>query len=161
MELIITSIVALSSIVIGLLVLFNDKKSFTNILFFIFSFSLALWAIANYFSLQEMEKPEILFWMRTVMAIAVVQGISFYLFIHNFPKSKIVLKKKYLFSLLVLGGLTIIISFTPFLFSDVSLENGDRSPVVAPGMVLFLITAVGSIVAGFILMIIGLRKYVF
>ena len=35
---------------------------------------------------------------------------------------------------------------------DVNIENGQRSTVVAPGMLLFLITAVGSLLLGFILL---------
>lgn len=92
------------------------------------------------------------------MAIAVVQSISFFLFIHTFPREKIILKTKYLVSIILLGLATIIISFTPFLFSDVVIEDGQRSPIVAPGMILFLITAVGSLLLGFIFLIIRYRK---
>ena len=94
------------------------------------------------------------------MALAVIQSVSFFLFIHTFPRPKVTFKKKYLYMILSMAFLTIIVSFTPLLFKDVLLENNKRLPVVQPGILLFLVTAIGSLLSGFILLIQRLKKEV-
>ena len=133
MVLIITLIACISTLLIGLFVIWKDRKSATNLLFAVFCLALFCWSIANYYALQNLEPVEILFWMRLVMALAVIQCISFLLFIHTFPSRKIHLKKSYLIGLLVLGVLTSIVSFTPLLFRDVLLEDGQRSQLSRRG----------------------------
>lgn len=87
------------------------------------------------------------------MASAVVQAVAFFLFSSTFPNNKIVVSRWLIVALLFLCGVTISICFSPILFSDVIIENGKRSPVVAPGMLFFILTAVGSLVAGFITLV--------
>lgn len=160
MQLAITIIFALAIFILGLFIFRKNRKSHTNLLFSIFCFSLALCVVANYLSLQVLDKFIILFWMRIVMALAVIQSVSFFLFIHTFPRPRITLRNKYLYIILSMALLTIIISFTPFLFKDVLLENNKRLPIVQPGILLFLVTAIGSLLSGFILLIQRLKKEV-
>ncbi|MDZ7798145.1 MAG: ATP-binding protein [Patescibacteria group bacterium] len=154
MNILFTIFTATLGIIIGYLVIKQNPRNAMHLAFMVFCVSLAFWAVANYFSISTQEVSNILFWMRAVMIFAVIICISFFLFIHTFPKSKINLQKKYLFPLLLAGVLTCIVSFSPLLFSEVTFdEQGNRSPVVKPGMLLFLIVAVGSLLSAFIILI--------
>ena len=57
----VTLFVVLCNISLGLITLFKNPKSASGILFFILSIILALWAITNYFSLQDLPPEKILF----------------------------------------------------------------------------------------------------
>jgi len=156
--LIISIIITISLLVIAVIVLTSNAKSKTNLFFSIFCFTVALWTVPNYFALSTTSPNLVLFWMRLVMALAVVQSISFFLFIHTFPSSKIQLSNKKLLSLIFVGVLTIILCFTPLLFKSLKIVDDQRSPVVANGLFIFIFTAVGSIIAGFVLLINKLIK---
>lgn len=151
MNLVFTLFTAILSGAIGYFVIRRNSRSATHIAFAVFCASLASWSIANYFSITAQSTPAILFWMRAVMAIAVLQSVSFFFFIQSFPSTKLSLRKRFAVGLPIIGFITILIAFSPFLFSGVTFSaSGERSPVVAPGMLLFLITAVGSLLTAFI-----------
>lgn len=155
MELFLTVIVAFASLIIAVIVL-KRHRNHTKLLFGILCITIFVWSVANYFSLQNISKEMILFWMRVVMANEVIQCSILFLFIHTFPQPKINLNRKWLLGYLLINLLTIFIAFSPLLFSDVKFENNYRIPVVAPGMFLFLLVTVGSLLMGFILLI---KKY--
>ena len=95
--------------------------------------------------------------MRLVMSFAVLQTAFFYLFAKSFPDGELFLGKfKYWYALVVSIGL--VITLSPLMFSGVvyDLATKTYSPKVAPGMIIFLIVAVGSVVAGFIELV---KKY--
>ncbi|MFH1598050.1 MAG: histidine kinase N-terminal 7TM domain-containing protein [Patescibacteria group bacterium] len=151
-------LVALALFLLAIFVLWRNPKSKTNLFFSIFCFTVTLWTVANYFSLSVVSPSLMLFWIRVVMALAVILSILFLLFINTFPSSKIQLSNKKLFSLIFLGILTIIICFTPLLFKSLKLVDGQRTPVPGLGISVFIIVAIGSIIYGFILLVIKFRK---
>lgn len=154
MNLIFTIFIAVSSIIIGFIVLKKKPKSATHISFAVFCASLALWPIVNYLAITVENSTMILFWMRAVMLFAVIQSISFFLFIHTFPDGKIQLKKSIFLILLLAGVITAVISLSPLLFSDATFnDQGNRLPVVQPGIWLFLIVTIGSLLSAFYILI--------
>lgn len=159
MNLFLTIFTASLSGIIGYFVLKRDPRNVMHITFTMFCVSLAFWAIANYFSITVQNVTEILFWMRVVMVFAVMICISFFLFIYAFPNSKLQLRKQYLVLLFLVSVVTCVVALSPVLFSDVTFDDkGGRSPVVQPGMVLFLIVTVGSLLWSFILLIKKLKR---
>jgi len=143
---------------LGLIVLTKAKSLVVRILFFMLTLSLVLWSITNYFSVMASDQTTILFLMRLVMFFAVLQCIFFLLFAFSFPEGKVNIKLRLLIPYVILAVITLVITMSPYMFSSVSLDaiKHSRSPVVDKGMLLFLATAVGSLVVGFVSLI---RKY--
>lgn len=146
-------------LILALMVLFTGKRNLNRMFFFLLTLSLIAWSIVNYMSIHTTDQVMMLFWMRTVMFFAVFQATFFLLFTVTFPnknisKNRIPLLVIYL--LLVAGSLYITLS--PYMFSGVTfdIETGARSPEIAKGMLLFVIVAIGSILAGLINLI---KKY--
>lgn len=153
---IISIFVVLANLSLGTFVWWKGKKKKANILFFLLMIAVSLWSIANYLALQDFNSNTILFWVRVVMAMAVIQCVAFLMFIRSFIKLEIHIKKVWLIIYLILCVSTIIVVFSSLLFSDIKFENDHRIPVVAPGILLFLIITVGSLVGGFVLL---MRQY--
>jgi signal transduction histidine kinase len=126
---------------LGFLVFFHDKKSVTNRLFLIYSAVIAVWSVVNYFSLA-LTGPQVLFWIRLVLTLAVPHVFLFFLFVVNFPNSAIVISKKALSAILVWMFVLMVLTLTNNVFSGVHLVNGQAVPV--PGKLIAYF--VGSLV---------------
>lgn len=160
MDLLILLFAVLCNLILGLLVLLRNKKSATNLLFFLLNIDIALWSTANFISLHNNILFPVIFWMRLVMLLAVPQAVLFFLLIHTYPKTKMQLNRLILFVLIIISILTMFVTMTPLLFSSVNYNNGINSPIPGPGIILFLLVAVGSVVAGAITLIVKYRKAV-
>ncbi len=165
MELFVLTLSVLGILVLILFAYFRNPRSATNILFSLLTADIALWLIANYFSLHQLSSEfRALFWVRVVMFLAAAQGPLFLLFVHTFPNNKVIIARKILVSLVILTLLTMVISLTPFLFQSVSIENGKIHPQPSFGMLLFIPNSVGTLVFGFALLVrrflrtVGLQK---
>jgi signal transduction histidine kinase len=146
----------LLNLLIGLVVLLRNLKSATHILFFLFIIDTSFWSVANYFSLNPPEGTGILFWMRLVMALAAPQAVLFFLLIHTIPELKLRLTGNKLAVIVGVTLLTVIVALSPFLFTGVAGTDKKLSPVPGPGMLLFVVVAFGSLIAGLYTL---LRKY--
>lgn len=142
---------------LGLLVFLRNPKSATNNLFFLLTFDIVLWACANFFSLHPVLGLPVLFWMRLVMFLAVPQAVLFFLLMHTFPRNKISLPGLYLWPLIVSSAVTMVLTFSPYLFTDVEFTNNISAPLPGPAMPLFVLVAVGSVLAGLITLV---RRYI-
>lgn len=150
---------------LGTIALVKSKHSNIKVLFALLTLSLTMWSIFNYFSVSAINKDSILLLMRLVMFFAVLQSVFFFLFSTVFPEGIWSIKTKFLMPYLIVVVLTLAVTLSPFLFSSVTVDelNGSRVPVIEKGMLLFLVTAVGSLVMGFIKLLkklIGSRGYV-
>lgn len=143
---------------LGLTVLLKSKERIIKTTFFLLTLSLVLWSLMNYFSVTYISANLTLLFMRLVMSFAVLQAVFFLLFSISFPENKLKVSKKILIGYIILTVITLIITVSPLLFSGVTIDpvKNTRSPQVAPGMLFFLVTAVGSVVSGFIVLI---KKY--
>lgn len=153
-----TILSTVSTLVLGTFVFLKNKRNRTHQLFSTYCLFVALWAIVNYYALTEIDKADMLTWMRLVMALATAQSVSILLFMITYPSSTFNVQKKKVIALFVVGLLTFVVALTPYLFSDVELssEGKVRLPVVAPGILLFIIVTIGSIVGT---IIITIKKY--
>ena len=150
-----TLIAALSLFFIGIVVYFHDRKSASNILFFLISLATLFWALANYWSLN-VESQEVLFWIRMVLFFAVPHSILLFLFIYNFPQKNFVIKKLILVMILAVMALTMAAAVSPWVFSAIEINQGRVIPIPGPLMSFLAIVIMSSLMAGGILMV---KKY--
>ncbi|MDP2685516.1 MAG: histidine kinase N-terminal 7TM domain-containing protein [bacterium] len=150
--LLITIVATISTLTLGIFVLKKDFRSRTHQLFSLFCLFVAIWSVANYFALTIIEKDIILFWVRMVMAFATAQSVTLLLFILTFPRRLFLISKTWLIVILSLGIITFITSLLPYVFSDIvlSADNKVSETIIAPGIILFIIVSIGSIVASII-----------
>lgn len=143
------------NILIGLAVYLRNRKSATHILFFLLTSDIAFWSIANYFSLYPAFLSQ-LDWMRLVMFFAIPQTVLFFLLIHTFPSQTIRLSNISVMAVIVSTLVAMFTTLSPYLFVDVVSTGASISPVVGPGMILFLLVAMFFLISGTILLV---RKY--
>ncbi len=158
MDLFALILAVVGNLFLSALVIHRNPKSITNILFVLLSISSAAWAIVTYFSVHTSDPNEALLSMRLTMFFAVPQAVLFFLSVKTFPLSKYNLRSKLYFIYFLLALLTLLITLTPLLFSSVTKSGKSFEPVVAPGMLLFVVIAVGSVVAGFVTLLLKYKK---
>lgn len=149
----ITAISVVGNLLLGYIVLVRDKKSATNILFFIFALISALSSIANYFSLHSASEASTLFWIRMVMFFASYLAVAFYLFVDTFPKQKLSISHFWLYIVVSLGIINSIIAISPLLFSSVSVSYANIQPSPGLGMAFYMPTFIILLVGGLYLLI--------
>lgn len=150
-----TLIAALSLFFIGIIVYFHDRKSSSNVLFFLISLSTLFWALANFGSLKA-EPQTILFWIRMVLFFAVPHSVLLFLFIYNFPKKKFVIKKSFFGAILAVMALTMAAAASPWVFSKIEISQGRIIPIPGPLMPFLALVILSSLAASGILMV---KKY--
>lgn len=119
--------VVLATLFLGTVVFWRDRKSISNFLFTLLCLNFALWGIVNYFSIHPPFETT-LFWVRLVLFVAAPQALLFFLFIYNFPSSKLQLPKKYLFLSILLLSSQMVLSLSSFVFSSVISIGGQEIP---------------------------------
>jgi len=90
------------------------------------------------------------------MFFVVLLGFSYFLFIYVFPEQQIILSFRA--KLLIYGPALVALPVTvsPFLFSRIIQTESGFSPVPGPGIVVFMLTFLGYVSSGLLLLI---RKY--
>lgn len=154
-EVIILIISLIVNAVICVTVLAKNYKSVTNRAFAILIFALVCWTGSTYLSVNSTFAP--LFLVRFVMFWVVVENTSFYFLTKVFPSKSFTLslrpKIELLFSLIVMAT-----TLSPFLFTHLATDSaGVSSPVVGPGMVLFLAHVAWFVVGGIVTVV---RRFV-
>src|SRR5665647_2740820 len=74
--------------VLGFLVLFSNKKSLTNRIFFYFSLITICWSVVNYLSYQSVGSSYGLLLLRLTIFFGLFHAFSFYKLFSVFPKEK-------------------------------------------------------------------------
>ncbi len=138
---------------LGLFTLSKNQKSITNILFFLFTLTIALYITVNYFSLHQSSIDTTLFLIRGTMAIAVWINLLYFLLVSAFPNSKIQIKPWILIASVLSTVLLAAGAFTQLIFSGIAINHGNISPTPNVGMVVFLLHTVIFIGGGFITLI--------
>lgn len=158
-DLIATIVTLLGTLAVGSIVFFHGRRKTLHVIFALLNLSIALWTIANFLSLNVDDNSLILFWIRMTMFLAVMQSLTFFLFIHTFPNPQLSLKKQYKWVLLIMSAITSFIAFTPLIFKDIERDpSGAITPIPGIGMILFIPNSIGLILLGIIILINKLRK---
>lgn len=149
-DLLAVAIVIALNLLFGFAVLFSDRKSATARLFFALTVVMSAWSAMNYLAYQPLSFPVALWVARLVLFFAVPMSLAFVLFIYTFPSTAWTLNRVKTWALLLLGGLTMVVTLTPLVFSELHIVPGivTPQPTIGPGMLLFALVAVGSIPVG-------------
>jgi len=139
---------ALTQGLVALFVLQKNYKSLANILFFILSVFLVIWAIINFIITNNPFSSEQLALYRLLMASVVAQNTFFFLFAHTYPDQKISVKSKYIKLYIVLSLIAIIAALSPLVFVKVAYGSAGARPVAGPGMLVFILQAGISVISG-------------
>lgn len=154
LELFVLSLALIVNSIIILLVLIKNHKSLLNRVSALLVFALALWTLFSYLSVDY--NPHTLFLMRLVMFSVVLENTSFYFLTKIFP-DKLINKDRRFFIEITYSILVMLLTISPFLFSDIAFNNdGSFSPVVAPGMIFFLGHVAWFVVGGIVALV---RRY--
>jgi signal transduction histidine kinase len=135
---IITFVSALPSSVLGLIVILGGKRGVSARLFFIASITIAIWAIANFFSLTASENT--LFWIRQVIFSATFLMLVFFLLAKSFGSVKIRLKRVYVIGSILLTLVTMAAVQTPLVFARLHFIGTQPIPEPGPLIPLFGLT---------------------
>lgn len=156
-DLLIVGIAVAASLMLGFVVFFRNPRSITNGLFLFFTIINSAWGVLNYINYNYINPSNTLIIIRLIMFFAVLQAFSFFSLMYVFPDdSKKFPNWWYAFVFTVI--LTAVLSLTPWVFSGIRFLPGERggSPIPAPGIILFALSAVGSVFGGIIALC---RKY--
>jgi len=128
------------------------KKNFVN-----FSLALILWVIVNYCAITYITQGYSIWFVRGVMALAVLQTYFFFVFVYSFPNEKPLPRKlRFIFSFIAL--VSSAFSMTPFVISKVGLVNGQVNTVFRPGIAFFTIVVASFIIPGLVILIRRFQK---
>lgn len=139
---------------LGLFVYLRNPKSATHRLFAILSLLTCVYVVVNYISLH----PEIvgahdqLFWIRIVMMTCSFIGPALIFLVHTFPRDEFTMKPRYVVGLLTLMTASALLSYFPFVFTDLQFPEGKPVPTPGPGIPVFFIDFVGLFIASFIML---------
>lgn len=131
----------------GVLVYFHNRRSASNLLFFLICLITVFWSLARYFSVSVIAS-QILFWIRADLFFAAPHAILFYLFIKDFPSEKSVLdrREKLIWSSLLVGAS--VLATSPYVFSRLEFEATQVVPIPGALMPLFGLIIFGAILSG-------------
>lgn len=141
---------------LALAVYFKNPKSWTNRFFIILAVVLDAYIISNAFSLHPIV-PTLanqFFWIRMDMFLGAFMSPALLLLAHTFPANKISMPSKYLWLIITSTMISAILSFTPYLFSSLSvLPNGSGvAPIPSYGMPIYALHFAGLFVLSFFIM---------
>ncbi len=149
LDLLTVGIAIASNLIIGFAAYFSNKRSATNILFFIQTLILSIWSTVNYISYQPYNSYFAAILVRLVLFFAVPNSVVFLLLMHTFPSEKLKISRRTLFILCILTGVVMVFTLSPLVFSDVVINgDGAPTPIVGPGIIAFLVLGVLSIPLG-------------
>ena len=131
--------VAINSI-LGLAVITKNNKKDVNRLFLYLTLSLSAWSIITYYSLHPIIFSQIV-WVRLVLASAAILSYFVLMSFAVFPEGGFKSLKFYRPATLYLF-FVIVITQTPLVFKELKYDSaGNAQPVVAAGIVFFMILA--------------------
>jgi len=155
-DFLIVLIALVGNLFLGLFTLLKNPKSATNKLFFLFTISIAVYNLFNYLSIYQKDDQSTLFWIRSVISIALVINLLFFFLIKTFPQSKLQIKGLYLFLSILFTSILLPITHTNLIFQGV--EPLTNQPIPGKGIPLFIIDNFVFLGGGFYILLKKLRK---
>lgn len=139
---------------LGLFVYLKNPRGATNRLFAVLSFLTCVYVVVNFISLHPntIGAVDQLFWIRIVMMVCSFIGPALIFLVHTFPRDEFTMKPKYVSGLLVLMLTSALLSYFPFVFTDLQFPDGKPVPTPGPGIPIFFIDFVGLFLASFALL---------
>ncbi len=144
----------IGNISIGVLVLFNNRKSATNILLASLTLVVSLWTLFNYLALSLADSASQLFYVRMVMAVTTPFGPLIYLLAKTFPDKKIGISQRRLLIIIIFNLVIASMCLTDLVFSNI-IKTADSDFNLVPGMgiIFYATNFLGFMTAGFYVLI--------
>ena len=142
-------VTSIAQFLLSLFVLIRGRRNLSYILFFFMGIASLCWALANYLSILFINSPDLIYLVRIILFLVVVQNTFFYLFARTFPNLHWAHSKKWLRAYLGLSLVAAVATLSPYVFTSVEIENGLPAVHAGPAIVLFVMHAVISIVFAF------------
>jgi len=111
---------AITSLVLGVFVYSHDRRSGVNRYFGLFALSVAFWSIGYFFWQVAREHESALFWVRTLMAGAILIPVFYFHFIAAFVNAVQKVKSALVFGYGLALTFVLFDLFTPYFVQDVS-----------------------------------------
>lgn len=146
-------IATVGNILLGLFTLLKNPKSATGKLFFCFTLVLALYIGFNHIATIQTANTAAGFWVRAVMANAVLVNVFFFFLVDTFPKNKMHMSKIVFWASIFVSLLLIPMAMSHLIFSSVSVEEGIIKSSPGLGMPAFLLHTLVFLGGGFLLLI--------
>lgn len=127
-----------------LFVYIRNPRSATNIIFSLLGFTISIWLIIFYLSLQSWSIGMNLLLIRFSIFFATLMSALFFLLAHTLPSNKILLKSGHFLTLTIITCFVMIITISPYAFTDVKIIDNLPSPTPGPGLAIFAIFAILS-----------------
>jgi signal transduction histidine kinase len=148
-DLLTVGIMVAATTVLGFTIYFNNTKSVTNKIYLLFSLTVAIWGIVNYFAYQFSD-PQITLWLiRLILFFATAQSFLLYTFFLVLPDDNYSFSRSYRYILLPLAGIVAMLTLTPLIFSNIVDQVASKSfgsIVKGPLWVIFAIFSAGLVV---------------
>lgn len=141
---------------LGLFTYLKNPKSATNILFFAFTITLTIYNLFNYLALHQSDDAATLFWIRTIISIALFINLLFFLLVKAFPQTKIEIKNFILWPAVVFTLLLLPLTQTDIIFKTV--KPSTTEPIAGTGMPLFILHNLIFLGGGFFVLLRKFRK---
>ncbi|MBI4359144.1 MAG: hypothetical protein HY577_00950 [Candidatus Nealsonbacteria bacterium] len=149
-DLLSVGVAVVSTVILGFIVFFNNRKSITNSSFLLFCLVTSGWGIVNYLNYQ-IDRPEIAFWfIRLTIFLAIWQAYAIFQFFYVFPKEQQNFSRLYKFLFFPWIFFTSFLTLTPLVFAEIaqiSPEGRIVGVVNGPAIPLFGLTAIGLVVS--------------
>ena len=137
--------------ILGFLVYFNNRKSITNLTFFLFCLITIFWGISNFFEYKFTTTTSTLWALRTHLFISVWHAVLFFQLCFVFPESRLVFPRWYRRIFIPTVFLTALLTLSPFVFVGIT-KLAEAGQVTrgepGPGILLFMLVAVGCLLCG-------------
>lgn len=158
LDLVAVALTAVAISALGFSIYHKDRKSYTNLAFFVFSVVTVFWSATNYMNSNVVDPAQAIWWFRTSIFFAVWHAFSFLSLFFVFPESKVKMPKLYPFVVgwtIVVSGLTL----TPLVFEGIEQIAGSsrvQTVVNGPAVGVFALTVLAYVVWAIVIL---LKKY--
>lgn len=124
--------------VVTCLIYRNGRQNLSYKLFFWLSFVTLLWSSLNYVSLAVVGSEFLIYVVRMILCVVVVQIFLFYLFAHAFPYGAHKVAFEDVSHHLLFTFLTLAVTVSPLVFREVMMIQGVPNIQVSSGLVVFI-----------------------
>lgn len=136
----VTVVILVAAVVLNLIlvgaVLWNDRKSATNRLFFLLGVVVAVWLVVMYVSIQPFSEEVSLWLIRLTIFLATVMSMLLYLLARTLPERRIKTGRS-LQIILGVTGAVMVVTLSPCAFAGVKMVDNFPSPVPGAGLIVF------------------------
>ena len=156
LDLLLVGISGAGNIILGSIIIITDRKSASHILFFLQTIILTLYSVVNYLSYQANEPSVSLWLVRGVFFCAVNTSIIFLFLDSTFPNRVIQMSKRAIYIWITIAAAGMITSLSPLLITGLQINSVAPQPIMGPGIIIFILSAILPIPVGIFLLI---RRY--